>query len=296
MKLNLKDLKKAEEDAAIERERQNAEREMAFRKKVAIQQFMNNNGPLFREFARAGTPIDDMVEGNVIKEPAYQAMNLAVLVAAKLLMKEPEEVTAAEAKPFRREAAEYVASKWRAKKKLDIESAATEISSAVRLADKSWDHNPWGDEAISNDASLMMTAAGVAGALSGKVDIYDFRLGRAEVMSRILKVVVETSSQSASDMLSKDASAADKRNLTQTLANKLSSLMEACYERKAREVSFYLHKKDESERLSWYKKNDPVSDIIAEFKDWAVCFTAYAIAASRGLSPQPNGEEKTLAK
>jgi len=280
----LRELKSAERRAEAERERREAAREEAFRTKIAIQQFMNHNGAIFRAFARAGTPIEKMVEGEVLKEPAARAMKLAVLVASELSGKAPEDVTAAEAKPFRSEAAEWVATRWSAGKPLDVERAAKEIASAVRLADRTWDHDMYRDDRISDDASLMMTAASVAGSLARQVEVYDFRLGRDAALGKVVKAVVETASQSAAEMLAPDASPADKRNLTQTLARNLCSLMEACYERKAREVVSRLNGKPEKEKLAWYSSHNPVDEILKDFRDWTVCFAAYAVAASRGMT------------
>ncbi len=106
------------------------------------------------------------------------------------------------------------------------------------------------DEVISDDASLMMTVVGVTGSLSRLVNIYDFRLGRTEALSKLLSTIVDISVNTARDML-KDSSPspADERNLTQTLASKLHPpLMEVCYDRKAKEISRLLKDKTLAEK------------------------------------------------
>lgn len=296
MALNLKKLNESDGLAEKRREAEKEARDRSFRQKIAIQQFMNHNGPLFRAFAKAGTSIDELVEGEIIRVPASQAMRLAVLVAAKLANKPPEDVTAAEAKPFRSEAAEWVATRWLEKKPVDVERAASEIASAVGLADGSWDYDAYKDDRISDDASLMITAAGVAGSLARQVEIYDFRAGKDAVLGRLVKTVVETATRSAVDMLSKEASVSDVRNLTQTLARNLSALMEACYERKAREVVGRLNGRPEREKAAWFAAHSPLDDVMASFREWTLCLGGYAVAASREMAPPSERESPDQTK
>lgn len=295
MALSLKKINENSARAEREREAEKARQDRTFRRKVAIQQFMNHNGPLFRAFAKAGTPIDRMVEGEILRGPASQAMRLAVLVAARLAGKPPEDVTAAEAKPFRSEAAEWVATRWIERRPMDVERAAAEIAAAASLVDGSWDHDSFRDDRISDDASLMITAAGVAGSLARQVEIYDFREGKEAVLGRLVKAVVETASKSSVDMLSKGASAGDVRNLTQTLARNLSSLMEACYERKAREVVARLNGRAEKEKAAWYASHSPLDEVMDSFREWTICFGGYAVAASREMEPSAPSEPAVTA-
>lgn len=275
---------------------QKVHREESFRKKVAIQQFMNHNGPLFRAFAKAGTSIEDMIAGEVLRAPASQAMRLAVLIASKVMDKPVETVTAADAKPFRSEAAEYVATRWSAKKSINVEQAANEIASAVTLADKTWDHDTYQDEKLSDDANLMISAVAIAGSLSRQVELYDFRRGKDEVLKCLVTRVVETASRTAHQMLPGSGKPDDIRNLTQTLARNLCSIMEACYEKKAREVVFALENKTEAEISKWYAAHSPLDDILADFEEWTVCFGAYAIAASKEMKKEKLPTENIVNK
>ena len=289
--LDLKKLNRSAEEAERKREAEKAAQDRTFRRKVAIQQFMNHNGPLFRAFAKAGTPLSEVTEGDVLREPVEQANRLAMLVAAKIAGKPADEVTAAEAKPFRSEAAELVAARWLQKKPLDVEREAAEIAAAAGMADHSWDHDSFRDERISDDASLMITAASVAGSLARQVEIYDFRMGKGRVLQAIVAEVVREASRRAAEMLAPEAGSGDVRNLTQTLARNLCSLMEACYERKAREVVTKLNGRPEKEKASWLATSDPLSDVLESFREWALCFNGFALAACRGLSPEPQKEE-----
>jgi len=290
-KLDLKSLaaksKTAEERWDDDRERRDA----AFRAKVTVQQFMNHNGPLFTAFARAGIPVTEVVEGEVLRQPASQAMRLAALVAAKMAGKEPSDVTAAETRPFRTAAASYVASRWLAGMDVEVERAASEMASAAQLADGSWDHDMFRDDSISDHASLMITAVNAAATLARAVEKYDFRAGRAAVMRRLVPAIAEAASRTAGEMLGKGASEADVRNVTQTAAKNLAAILEACYERKAREVVGHLNGRSEQEKRAWYDANNPVDDVLSAFHEWTVCFGGFAVAATRDMSaartPEP---------
>jgi hypothetical protein len=281
-KINLNGSKRAER-----REREEA----VFRKKVAIQQFMNHNAPLFRAFALKGE--DAAVEsiGDVLKETAGMANKLAVSIASKVHGKAPNELSSAEIRPFRTEAAEYVAARWAADRKIDIEAAAREVAAAVDLADSSWDHDMYADENISDHASLMMTVVGLSRDLSRLVNVYDFRLGRTEALLKLLSKIVDTSVKAARDML-KDSSpsAADERNLTQTLARNFTSLMEVCYDRKAKEVVLFLKDKTPEEKRAFYATRSPIDEVLADFDVWYVSLSGWAVAAAREMSPAPRAQ------
>jgi len=269
-----------------------------FRTKVAVQQFMNANGPLFTAFARAGVAVSEVVEGEVIRQPASQAMRLATLVAATLANKEPSAVSAAEARPFRATAASYVASRWLAGMEVDVNRAAAEIAGAAKLADVSWDHDSYKDDGISGNASLMITAINAAATLARAVEKYDFRAGRAYVLGkRLVPAIVEAASRTARDMLGENGPESDVRNVTQTAARNLCAILEACYERKAREVVALLDGKPEAEKRAWYEANDPLGDVLSAFREWTLCFGAFAVAASRDMSsvkvPETRGREMT---
>lgn len=285
MALELHRVKGEEERDRLRRESEREAREQNFRRKVSIQQFMNYNGPLFHAFAKAGLPVSEVAEGEAIRAPAQQAHRLAVLVAADLAGKDPSEITASEARPFRAEASSVVATGWLEGKPVDVERTAAEMASAARIADRSWDHDPYRDDGISDDASLMMTAAGVAGTLARQVEIYDFRGGREAVLGRLVKAVAETASRGAWEMLGKDAGPSDVRNLTQTLARNLASIMEACYERKAREVVARLNGLPEAEKTAWYAAHAPVEELVASFGLWSNCLAGFALVASRDMEP-----------
>lgn len=273
------------------------QREERFRTKVAIQQFLNHNGPLFRAFAKSGTSINEVLDGDVLRVHASNAMKLAVLISAEINNKSADEITAAEAKPFRTDAAEYVADRWLSKKPIDVDKSAKELASAINLADKSWDYDSYKDDKISDDASLMISAVSLAGSLSKLVDVYDFRLGKEHVLGKVVNYVVRTASKMSYDILPKEVSDADRRNVIQTLSRNLCSLMEACYERKAVEIASHLEnsKMSEDQKSKWLIDVKPVDSVLNSFAEWATCFGAFALAASQGMKANnvPENENVT---
>lgn len=279
--VNLNGAGKATEQRAAQREAEND----AFRKKVAIQQFMNHTGPLFRALARKGEDVTSVIEGDVLAEPAGLANRLAMAIAARVHGKELKDLSAADVKPFRTEAAEFVAARWMTGHAIDVEAAAAAITRAVNLADRTWDHDIYADEGLSDDASLMMTVVNMTGSLSRQVEVYSFRLTPSEALSRLLQTIVSTSLKTARDML-KDTAArpADERNLTQTLARNFTALMEVCYDRKAREVVKLLADKSKDEKTAFYATRSPIDEVIADFNAWYVCFSGWALMAAREMA------------
>jgi hypothetical protein len=265
-------------------------REDNFRVKVAMQQFMNHNGPLFRAFAFKGLSVRDVVEGDVLLEPAEAAASLTKYVAAAVAENLKLELTAREFSFFRTEAANWVAERWANDQDYDVERAAKVIGATVARAGKDWDFDPFKDDRVSPDASLMMSAAGVATKLMEQVEIYDFRLGVKEVLKKLLDCVIRTAIDAASDMLPTTASKADMINLVQTVSRNLANIMEGVYERKAREVVAYLADKPADEKVKWLQANKPVDDVILEFKDWAMCFVGFAIATSNQIKAVKNDQ------
>lgn len=289
MGFNLPKTKKRDDDHSAEAdELYRTQRDEAFRAKVAIQQFLNHNGPLFKAFAKAGTSINDLIDGDVLRVHASDAMRLASMIASIVHKKPIEELTAADAKPFRTESAEYVASLWLSNKPINVEKAAKEMAAAINLADKSWDHDVYRDDKLSDDTSLMISAITLAGSLSRLVDVYDFRLGKELAYNQVGNAVVKTASKMASDLLQGTVTEADRRNLTQTLSRNLSALMEACYERKAIEVAEFLETSDmtETEKKRWLNDMRPVDDILKNFEEWSTCFGALALLASQNMKAQ----------
>jgi hypothetical protein len=272
------------------------DREETFRVKVSMQQFMNHNGPIFRAFAYKGIEVREVADGNALIAPTEAASSLTHLVTKAILDRRPENVTAKDLSFFRTEAANWVSERWIRGEDYDIEKAASSIAAMVLTAGKDWDHDPYKDDRISNDASLMMSAAGVTAKLMKQVEIYDFRIGRNEVLKTLLDAVIGTAVQVSADMLPRSASKNDVANLIQTVSRNFSSIMEAIYQRKAREVVDFLQGRKMEQRTVWLDANRPLDAIVAEFHEWALCFVGYAVATSVRISqPQPTQEAPSRA-
>ncbi|MCZ7861640.1 hypothetical protein O9X98_09520 [Agrobacterium salinitolerans] len=263
------------------------EREDTFRVKVSMQQFMNHNGPIFRAFAYKGIEVREVADGNALIGPTEAAATLTHLVTKAILDRRQADVTAKDLSFFRTEAANWVSERWIRDEEYDVEAAASSIASAVLKAGKDWDHDPYKDDRISNDTSLMMSAAGVTAKLMKQVEVYDFRIGRNEVLKTLLDAVIGTAVQVSADMLP-NASKGDIANLIQTVSRNFSAIMEAIYERKAREVVTLLKGRKHEQRTAWLDANRPLDSIVDEFREWALCFVGFAVAtSSRIAAPQP---------
>ena len=271
------------------------DRDEAFRVKVSMQQFMNHNGAIFRAFAYKGIHVREVADGDALLGPTEAAATLTRLVSGAILKGRGAEVTAKDMSFFRTEAANWVAERWIREEDYEIEAAARAIVNAVSKAGSDWDHDPFKDDRISNDTSLMMSAAGVTARLMKQVEIYDFRIGRNEVLKTLLDAVIGTSVEVASGMLPKSASKNDIANLIQTVSRNFASIMEAVYERKAREVVLFLKDRKTPQKTAWLDSNRPLDTVVAEFKEWALCFVGFAVATSARISP-PQPEQGQGAK
>lgn len=270
------------------------QRETVYRHKVALQQFMNHNVPIFRAFANKGIKAQDMVQAEVLSTLVGNAIKLATLTASRIHGREPSEITAAEARPFRYHSAEWVAGHWVSGKKINIEEAALQIAEIAKLADKQWDHDQYKDgPSISPTASIAVTAANVAIVLLTNVKKYDFRLGVPHVSKILVETVITEAIEHAQQMLPSGATKAEVQNLTQTLSNNMASLMGACYDQKAFEVLKAIEGKPESFRVEYLHRVNAIDSIIANFKQWAACVTGMSIlSAQRMTEVKPSSSPK----
>lgn len=268
MALKVAQAKLANQMAEEQRERDQENRDEAFRQRVAIQQFMNSNGPIFRAFANRGVLASDFMRTGVLDALIANAVTLATATAARLYQIEMTEVTAQQARPFRVSAAEWVAAHWTGGKKLDVDLAAEQIAAAASLADEKWDHDVFRDTGVSNEGSRQATAAAVAGNLFESVTAYSFRLDPKVVVFTIVNAVVTEASKSAHNMLP-NGSDADVTNLMQTIARNLSNLMQACYNQTARAVVKDLYRKPEQEKIAYLEERKPFDAVMSNFYNWA---------------------------
>lgn len=258
---------------------------LAFNRKVSIQQFVNHNAPLFRAFAKRRVAVEEVATGELLVEPARLANSLAVSIAARLHGKDESEVTAAEARPFRIEASEYVAERWAHDLEVDVEAAADAISGAVGTAGREWDHDPYRDEGIQDFVSEIMTMVAASGAIARCVKLYDFRQDHDDLVGRLTIEVVQGAMAASNDMLKDtDATESDRRNLVQTLTRNFSGLLEVCYKQKVREVAGRIADWPEDRKAAFYASRSPVEELVADFRSWYVCLSGWAVIAADNVA------------
>lgn len=283
--MGFKKQKNVVQDQTAEEDRKREQRDNVFRQKVALQQFMNHNLPLFRAFANKGVRTKDILKGEVLAQLVTNAIKLATLTAAYIHGCEPSEIDAAQARPFRYPAAEWVAAHWTTGKLLDIPDAAKQIAEVAALADRKWDHDPFKDgNKVSSNTWIAITAANVAAALFDCVSNYDFRQGTEKVFEIMIETVISEAERNAPAMLPAGATQDDLQNLTQTLANNMSSLMQACYDQKAREVLKAIRGKPETYRLDYLAKTQPLEAICNNFREWAACVAGMSILSAKRMN------------
>lgn len=283
--MGFKKQKNVIQDQTAEEDHKREQRDNVFRQKVALQQFMNHNVPLFRAFANKGVRTKDILKGEVLAQLVTNAIKLATLTAAHIHGCDPSEIDAAQARPFRYPAAEWVAAHWATGKLLDIPDAARQIAGVAVLADRKWDHDPFKDgNKVSPNTWIVITAANVAAALFDCVSNYDFRQGTEKVFEIMIETVISEAERNAPAMLPAGATQDDVQNLTQTLANNMSSLMQACYDQKAREVLKAIRGKPETYRLDYLAKTRPLEAICNNFREWAACVAGMSILSAKRLN------------
>lgn len=249
-----------------------------------MQQFLNHNAAIFSALAKSGQRVDSALDGDILKQPVTDAHMLAREVAALVLSKDLNQVTAADAKPFRATAAEIVSDAYYRGNRIDIKAAAANIATVCEMADFTWDHDLYKDDGVRHATSVKMSAASIAASLIEVVSVYDFRLGREEVLGHLMKAVVDASANAADAMLSSDATAGEVSNLTQTLSRTMTGIMSSCYERKARAVVSLLEKAPEQAKRRWLEDNNPLGEVLAEFSSWSKCMCGFAIASASEIS------------
>lgn len=262
-----------------------AQKDSVFRHKVALQQFMNHNAPLFRAFAHKGIKAQDLMKSEVLNNLVGNAVRLATLTAAHVLNTPVEEIKAADARPFRYSAAEWVAAHWANGKKIDIEESARQIAEAAKMADKQWDYDPYKDEAAtSRETSIAITTSIVASHLFECVSNYDFRMGKTKVFETMIEAVLIETEENVKTILPEGANEDEIRNLRQTIVNNLASLMEACYEQKAREVLKAIRGKPETFKMDYLSKTKPIEAIKRNFQEWSTCIASMSLISAKRLN------------
>lgn len=253
-----------------------------FKFRVAAQQFMNENGPLFAAFARAADAPNGLIDHGSLAKAVAASTELAIAVARRFTGKAepgPQEV-----RPFRHAAAEIVALAWKEKGLVgfDVERIAAEHAEAFDIVDEELDRATFKDLDLSDEASLAITSASVTLALMRPVMVYDFRRDRRELVSGMASAVMALAAEAASQVLPDNCRSDDRRTVLQTSANRLADIMAAVYDRKARQVVAHIGALDETEKEAFARRYDPLPEVTRTFREWGVVFAATTLAFARG--------------
>lgn len=267
---------------AEKRQTQDDERaKTRFRHRLAAQQFLKHHAPLFPAYIRAGGASTRIADHGVFADKAKLARNLAVAIAAHVLEKPVESVNMQEARHFRVEAAEIVAGAWEAEIEIDVDLMARDIAATVKGADDVYDAETIAWAQMSGLGSATLTAAAAAASLTMAIELYDFRLGHAMVLSTLTAAVLHATREGVETILPLDATDEDRRSLSQTTLRTNCAILKQIYETAAREAVSTLHRADEEEKRAWLRQSRPLDTIVAKFRSWSHDIATIAAAAAR---------------
>lgn len=165
--------------AASNVERREAEKtervEQDFSRRVRIQQFLNQMGPIFRVCAAGKIPVGDLVEGAALKDYAEKMRRLAIAVACGVQQTTPDAVDPLMVRNIAPSIAEFVATRIEADIPIDIVRDSSAIVAALSASDERFDVDPFQGSSIARDMSVKMTVAGAIAGILGQLAWYDFR-------------------------------------------------------------------------------------------------------------------------
>jgi hypothetical protein len=251
-----------------------------FKLRIAYQQFLRENEPLFRALAEvADEPYRLLQEGGL--DAATAAARSVATTAASVLSGNPAP-TVKEIQPFRAAAAMMVASAWRSGKLSALDTAAigAQLAAAAHIVDEDLDRSIFKTSAISDEASLRMTAMGVTLRLFEPVLTYDFRRDQSELVATMTTAVMATAGEAAGDVVPEGGKPDDRRSVLQTASNCLATIMAQVYDRKARQFVGHVKSMSEGEREAFIRRYDPMPEVLRAFREHArvYCGAAYASA------------------
>lgn len=263
-------------ESAYENER--AQREERFRYRLAAQQFLKHQAPLFRVMLAKGRKPEEIGASREFADMTIRARELAMVIARSLFPDLEAAALPEAARHFRVEAAEAVAMAWADGRDLDIDFAAETIADAVRQAHIVFDGEAMRWRDISEAGSISLSAAASSALLLRSVMLYDFRLGRDNALSRLSTLLVETTSENVRAILPGDASFEDRRSVFQSVMRENGQILAGIYESISRRTVAALAGQPEADRQSWLLRERPLDAIEVEFRAAA---DALSLAAAR---------------
>lgn len=255
-----------------------------FRMRVAAQQFMNENGPLFAALARTSDAPGPLLDRGSLAQAIQAATELSAAVARRFVGK--ADPLPAEIRPFRHAAAQVVAAAWQGTgiRKLDVASIVEQHAAAFHIVDEDLDRSQFREAGLSDEASLRMTAYSVSLALMAPVMTYDFRRDRSTLVSSMATAVMDMAAEAMAQVVPENARPDERRSVLQTAANRLAEIMVSVYDRKARQAVAHLGGMPEAEREAFARRYDPMPEVGRAFREWGVVFAATSLAFARNAA------------
>jgi len=247
-------------------------RESVWKQKLASQQFIKHNAPIFRAWLATNRLASDAFQSTEFRDMALRARHLALQIAKRLFPEMSDDVALDVARHFRVEASEAVAAAWADQRHIDIDAAAISISEAAGSANVVFDSEVMRWRDVTEAGSVALSAAAAAAMLLRSVNIYSFRLGREEALARFCALLVEVTSENVRAILPVEATNEDRRSLFQSCLRENGHLLVGIYEHVARETTAVLVGRSDDERRAWFVRQQPIEAIEKEFRDTAAIF------------------------
>lgn len=260
-----------------------------FRMRVAAQQFLNENGPIFAALAKTSDAPGPLIERGGLAQAIQTATDLATDVARRFVGR--SDPTPAEIRPFRHAAAQVVAAAWQGPglSSIDAVAVAEQHSAAFHIVDEDLDRSPFKAAGLSDEASLRMTAYSVSLALMAPVMTYDFRRDRSVLVSSMATAVMDMAAEAIAQVVPENGRPDERRSVLQTAANRLAEIMVSVYDRKARQAVAHIGDMPEAEREAFARRYDPMPEVTRTFREWGVVFAATSLAFARSAATATGG-------
>lgn len=266
--------------------------------RVSLQQFLNQNSAIFSAMARRGIGTDHHDFYEVGARIGETAKDVARLVVAMMEDVPPQQASEQAIRVIRPDIVEYVVEHWLAyDNNVDPALEARAIVAVLRLADSRFDFSPYGRGAqASPEASVALTFVAASTLMACQTLPYDFRAADpAALQRRLLEAVVDAAQENLPRMIVEGCPEAEARTVLQSLVKHLSRLMRAIYERETDRMVQRAATMDEESRRRWFETNDPVSEIVKDFRDRAGHLVAMGAAQAMKACKVPAGDRPQAA-
>lgn len=249
-------------------------------RRVAFQQFLNQNTAIFTAMARRGISVRDDRFYEIGARLAETARDIAVEVVALVEDVPPGAVSEEAVRIVRPDIVEYVVERWQAGEHFEVAQEARSIAAVLRLADKRFDFSPYGRGAeASPTMSVALSFVAASTIMSCQTLPYDFRAADpAGLPGRLLDAVVDAARENLPKMIVESSSEAETRTVLQSLMKHFSKLMKAVYDRETEAMVLRVSSMDEEARRRWFETHDPIGGLLDDFRERARNIVSFAVA------------------